>query len=137
MANEKITIRVSAQCSEADIDSNGNLFISPKYDRFDSANAYQSLRLAFNFGALSLTAGGVEFNGVLEAENLDGSYSPMAYTFNSFSQQFAPRADEIYVSGNVNWADGGVPNGFFIGGQTVAQISYNPVDLPDNWRCAG
>lgn len=120
----------------ADINPAGDtIWTSDVQSHVVSANTYRSMRLTFIFRALvSDPENGIEFNGVLEQEDEpDGEWSPVGYTFNSFTGA-KKREDVIVAQPRINWADGGVPNGFFIGSTTVAQISYNPIELPTVWR---
>ena len=120
----------------ADINGAGDtIWTSATQSHIVSSNTYRSIRLTFLWRALvSDPETGIEFNGVLEQEDeVDGEWSPVGYTFNSFTGA-NKREDVIVAQPRINWADGGVPNGFFVGSKTIAQISYNPVELPKVWR---
>lgn len=120
----------------ADINPAGDtIWTSAVQSHVVSSSTYRSVRLTFLWRALIADPAQVDLNGVLEQEDEpDGEWSPVGYTFNSFRDTLNKREDVIVAQPRINWADGGVPNGFFIGNRTIAQISYNPIELPKVWR---
>jgi len=137
--SELIVLRensVDGDLVDADIVGD-TIWTSEEYsnDEGVSSNIWQDIRIAFQWKSLiSTPANGIEFNGVLEGKDKAGVFSPVGYTFNSFLSTENDREDTIVCDQQLNWSDGGVPNGFFIGGKTIAQVSYNPITLPETWR---
>lgn len=134
---EHIVIRdnaVDGSLTDTDI-VNDYIFESTSYGNTYQANLYKSARIAFKYRSGSKSGtGNISINGVLEAEETSGVWSPVAYTFNEWQVGQHDRDDVIVMDPNMFWIDAGVPNGMFIGGVTVAQVSPQQIVLPETWR---
>jgi len=132
-----ITIRDNAlEGSLTDSDLVGDtIFTSSDYIRQYDSTEYSCLRATVSWNSLSYTPEfGMEFSAIVESKESNDSYTPIAYTFNSYNSTELSRKDSIVCDRTILWPNAGVPNIIFAGGQTLGQVSYNPVGMPDTWR---
>lgn len=139
---QTLTLRDNATAgslTSADI-SGDHIFVGADQTNLFQQDLYLAANIIIEYANMDFTGTGgpPQLQAVVEGKADNGTYYPVAYQFNFFQTGEFDVTHEVTLDPDVLWTDAGVANGFFttgaIGPRISAEVSYNPIALPQTWR---